>query len=209
MNERSDADISLSDEQYEVLQEIVNIGMGKAGDSLARILKTFVELSIPRIKLVSLDELTGEIKSLVGDKAMVTGVRQAFFSYWRGEALIIYDQNGCNELASLMGYSGDLDNQAEVELLLDVGNVLVGACINGIADQLDVELNFSPPAVISSNVPIERLLNPKKMTWSHTLLLEVNFGLENMRFKSHLLIMMSEETITTLRDDVDKFLEGL
>lgn len=209
MNDTPNIEIGLTEEQSEVLQEIVNIGMGKAGDSLARILKTFVELSIPRIKLISVDTLNQDITKLVGDKAMVTGVRQAFFSYWRGEAIIVYDQNGCNELASLMGYSNDLDNQAEIELLLDVGNVLVGACINGIAEQLGVELNFSPPSVIASNSPIERLFDPQKMTWSHTLLLEVNFGLENMRFKSHLLIMMSEETIDILKQDVDKFLEGL
>ena len=209
MNDTSSVDIGLTEDQYEVLQEVVNIGMGKAGDSLARILKTFVELSIPRIKLINVDSLNDDIATLVGDKAVVTGVRQAFFNYWRGEAIIIYDQNGCNELASLMGYSGDLNNQAEVELLLDVGNVLVGACINGIAEQLGVELNFSPPSVIAANVPIERLMDPGKMTWTHTLLLEVNFGLENMRFKSHLLIMMSEETINTLKQDVDKFLEGL
>ena len=209
MNDASNTDIGLTEEQNEVLQEVVNIGMGKAGDSLARILKTFVELSIPRIKLISVDTLNEDITRLVGDKAMVTGVRQAFFSYWRGEAIIVYDQNGCTELASLMGYNSDLDNQAEVELLLDVGNVLVGACINGIAEQLGVELNFSPPSVIASNSPIERLFDPQKMTWSHTLLLEVNFGLENMRFKSHLLIMMSEDTINTLKNDLDKFLEGL
>ena len=209
MNDEANLDIGLTEEQNEVLQEIVNIGMGKAGDSLARILKTFVELSIPRIKLINIDTLNDDISSLVKNKAIVTGVRQAFFSYWRGEAIIVYDQNGCNELASLMGYASDLNNQAEVELLLDVGNVLVGACMNGIAEQLGVELNFSPPSVIASNVPIENLFDPQKMTWSHTLLLEVNFGLENMRFKSHLLIMMSEETITTLKKDVDKFLEGL
>jgi chemotaxis protein CheC len=183
--------------------------MGLAGDSLARILKTFVELSIPRIRLIEVKDVNTEIEKLVGEKAIVTGVRQAFFSYWRGEAITIYDQNGCNELASLMGYSDDMDKNAEVELLLDVGNVIVGACINGFAEQLDVEVNFGPPSVIATNIPVEQLFNPKKLTWSHSLLLEVNFGLENMRFKSHLMVMMSEETIETLKKDLDAFLEGL
>ncbi len=209
MSTSQSPEIALTEEQHEVLQEMVNIGMGKAGDSLARILKTFVELSIPRIKLLTIESLNQDIIQLVGDKATVTGVRQAFFSYWRGEAIVIYDQNGCNELASLMGYNHDLDRQAEVELLLDVGNVLVGACVNGISEQFGVELNFSPPSVIATNTPIEKLLNSEKMTWSHTLLLEVNFGLENLRFKSHLLIMMSEDTIYTLKQDADNFLEGL
>jgi len=209
MSDPSEQEIDLTDEQKEVLQEIVNIGMGLAGDSLARILKTFVELSIPRISLISVDSLNSEISELVGDKALVTAVRQAFFSYWRGEAIIVYDQNGCNELASLMGYSEDLDKNAEVELLLDVGNVIVGACLNGIAEQLGVDVNFSPPSVVATNIPVDTLFDPKKMNWKHTLLIEVNFGLENMRFKSHLFTMMSEETIMTLKNDLDGFLEDL
>jgi len=209
MNDHTADQIALTEDQNEVLQEIANIGMGQAGDSLARILQTFVELSIPRIKLITADNINDEISRMVGEKAIVTSVRQAFFSHWRGEAIIVYDQNGCNELASLMGYPEDLDKNSEVELLLDVGNALVGACINGIAEQLEIEVNFSPPSVIAANVPIESLFNTKKITWSHTLLLEVNFGLENLRFKSHLLIMMSEETILTLKNDLDAFLEGL
>ena len=208
----SDSDIQevgLSEDQLEALQEIVNIGMGLAGDSLARILKTFVELSIPRIRLIEAKDVNTELEKLVGEKAIVTGVRQAFFSYWRGEAITIYDQNGCNELASLMGYSEDLDKNGEIELLLDVGNVLVGACINGFAEQLNVEVNFGPPSVIASNIPIETLFDIKKLSWTHSLLLEVNFGLENMRFKSHLMVMMSEDTIKTLKKDLDAFLEGL
>lgn len=209
MNEPTQGQVALSEDQSEVLQEIANIGMGQAGDSLARILCTFVELSIPRIKLINVEKINLEIAHMVGEKAIVTSVRQAFFSHWRGEAIIVYDQNGCNELASLMGYSEDLDKNSEVELLLDVGNALVGACINGIAEQLGIELNFSPPSVIATNIPVENLFNTKKLAWSHTLLLEVNFGLENLRFKSHLLIMMSEETILTLKEDLNAFLEGL
>jgi len=209
MNNFADYQVGLTEEQNEVLQEVVNIGMGMAGDSLARILKTFVELSIPRIRLVSVENLNDDIAELVGDKTLITGVRQAFFSYWRGEAITIFDQYGCNELATLMGYSENLDKNSEVELLLDVGNVLVGACLNGIATQLNVEVNFSPPSVIAANIPVERMFNTSQLNWSHTLLFEVNFGLENMRFKSHLLVMMSEETIFTLQNDLDAFLDGL
>ena len=83
MNELSQQEIDLSEDQKEALQELVNIGMGLAGDSLARILKTFVELSIPRISLIKVDELNQEVSRLVGDKALVTAVRQAFFSLAR------------------------------------------------------------------------------------------------------------------------------
>ncbi len=209
----TDEKSSLSDEQADALQEVVNIGMGIAGDSLARILRTFVKLSIPRIRLIHADNVNLEIAKLIGEDTMITGVRQAFFSYWRGEAISVYDQNGCSGMATLMGYpnnsSNNADADADAELLLDVGNVLVGACINGIAKQLNVEVNFGPPSVIASNVPADALFNTEKLSWSHSLLLEVNFNLEALNFKSHLLVMMSEETISILKSDLDQFLEAI
>jgi len=207
MSDQLGGDLTL--DQHEALQEIVNIGMGLAGDSLARILNTFVELSIPRIRLVKAEDLPSAIVNLVSERAEVSAIRQAFFNHWRGEAVAIYDQHGCKDLADLMGYTSEMDNSTETELLLDVGNVLVGACLNGVSEQLNAELSFGAPSVLAQHVPIEELFEKQNFNWSHTLLLEVNFALENRQFKSHLLTMMSEESISTLQLDIDHFLEAL
>ena len=39
--------INLTEEQRDCLQEVTNVAMGQAGDNLARLLDTFVILSIP------------------------------------------------------------------------------------------------------------------------------------------------------------------
>ncbi len=39
-----------SEDQRDCLQEIVNVAMGQAGDSLARLLEVFVTLSVPKIQ---------------------------------------------------------------------------------------------------------------------------------------------------------------
>jgi len=199
----------LTPDQYEALREIVNIGMGLAGDSLARILNTFVELSIPRISLVKADDLPSAIVNLIGERVEVSAIRQAFFNHWRGEAIAIYDQHGCKDLADLMGYTSEMDNSTEIELLLDVGNVLVGACLNGVSEQLGTEINFGAPSILAQHIQIEELFIKQDFNWSHTLLLEVNFALESRQFKSHLLTMVSEESISTLQLDIDNFLEAL
>ena len=198
----------LSADQRDALQEITNVAMGQAGASLAAILNTFVTLSIPRINIVDVAEVADSMNELIGRNAEVTAARQSFNGYLRGEVLVIYGQDGCNDLADLMGYDDELDRAAEQELLLDVSNVLVGACLCGIAEQLRTELSFSAPSLIGEKIPVETLLRPEKLSWSHALLMEVNFRLEERKFTAHLVMLMPEEAIDRMRGVIDAFIES-
>ncbi|MDP2783404.1 MAG: chemotaxis protein CheC [Sulfurimicrobium sp.] len=198
----------LSADQRDALQEITNVAMGQAGASLATTLDTFITLSIPRITIVDVAEVANSMCELIGRNAEVTAARQSFNGYLRGEVLVIYGQDGCNDLADLMGYDDELDRAAEQELLLDVSNVLVGACLCGIAEQLRTELSFSAPSLIGEKMPVDALLRPEKLNWSHALLMEVNFRLEERNFTAHLVMLMPEEAIDRMRGVIDDFIES-
>ncbi len=199
----------LTEDQRDALQEVLNIAMGQAGDSLARILDAFVELSVPRIRVVDVSHVADTVREMVGDRHEVTAVRQSFFDDLRGEALVIFGANGCKDLADLMGYAEELDQQSERELLLDVANVLVGAILNGITETLGTELSYSAPSIMAEKAQVETLINLDQLSWSHALLLEVNYSLENRDFKSHLLLLMAEEAIDALRGAIDQFMESI
>ena len=198
-----------TEDQNDALQEVVNIAMGQAGDSLARILGHFVELSVPRIRLVSVKDVINTVSEMVDNDVEISAVRQAFSHSLRGEAIVIFAQRGADDLADLMGYDADLDHSAEQELLLEVANLLVGAVINGIAETLETDLTFSAPSLMAERTPLDRVLNPEQLSWSHALLMEVNFTVENRDFKCHLLMFMTEEAIDTLRGILDGFMEDL
>lgn len=199
----------LTSDQTDALQEIVNIAMGQAGDRLARTLDVFVELSVPRIRLVHVSEIVKTVYSMVDDREVVTAVRQSFYDNLSGEAIVLFGSSGCLDLAVLMGYASELSASGEQELLLDVGNVLMGACIGGIGAQFEVDLSFSPPSIMAERAALETVLVPENLPWEYSLLVEVNFGLENSDFKSHLLILMAEEGIESLRQSLERFMAAL
>lgn len=207
----------LTEDQRDALQEITNIAMGQAASSLATLLDTFVNLSVPRINVVGVEKVSKSICDLVGRDKEVTAVRQSFQGYLRGEAIVIFGQDGCSELADLMGYDEALDRSAEIELLLDVTNVLVGACLGGIIEQLkgvaksgsSGELSFSAPSLMAEAVPAEEVIDPVKLTWSHALLMEVNFTLEKRNFISHLIMLMPEQAIDKMRGILDEFIASI
>ena len=186
----------LNEDQQEALQEIANIGMGQAGASIAQVLDHFVRLSIPRILFLQQENIAASLRNAVGEN-QISAVRQAFHSSMRGD-----------DLADLMGYEQDLDRAAELELLLDITNILVGACLGGIAEQLREKMRFSPPSLMADRVPIEQLLSVDDVSWNNALLVEVNFSLEQRNFACHLLILMTENEIKSLASALDRFLEN-
>ena len=199
---------TLSQDQRDALQEIANIGMGQAGAQIARILDEFVHLSIPRVMLLSPQEIGESLTKVVGTTC-VSAVRQAFHSkVARGEAIAIFGENRCRDLADLMGYENDIDHAAERELLLDVSNILVGACLGGIAEQLQTQIGFSAPSLLIDSAPLENLLETSEISWDKALLVEVSFRLEHRSFACHLVMLMPDSELTVLAQALDRFLEN-
>jgi chemotaxis protein CheC len=205
-------DLTLTPDQLDALQEVANVGMGRAGAALAGVLDTFVNLSVPRTQVIEVSNLGATLLTMVGGSMEVTAVRQSFRSEIRGEAVVLFGQGGCSALWDLMGYEQADDTSGTGgarEVLLDVGNILVGACLRSVFEQLGHTPTFSPPSLIAEQVPIERLLQPGTLPWEIALLVEVNFGLEARQFVCHLLMLMPEESIQTMKHALDHFLTSL
>lgn len=200
---------SLTPDQTDTLQEVVNVAMGQAGDSLARVMDCFVQLSVPRIKLIDVTNISACISDLINNEVMVTAVRQSFYDDLKGEAIIVFSADGCRDISDLMGYPEDLDPGAEKELLFDISNILVGACLNGVAEQLNSNLSFSAPSLIAENISAKSLFSSDNVQWDYALQVEVNFKLEKRNFISHLVILMAEDAIASLKHSLDVFLEAV
>lgn len=202
-------DSGFTEDQLDALREIVNIAMGRAGDSLARLLDRFIDLPVPEMRFVKAPLVLTALREMVRDHEAITAVRQAFTSIAPGECLVLFGSASFKELAELTGHEGSENQAAEEELLLDVANLLVGACLGGIGDQLGQELSYSPPSLICMRDSIDRVLDPTTLPWSTALLLEVNFRIEDKAFVAHLLIFWPESAIVAVRQHLDTFLAGL
>lgn len=202
---------ALSEDQRDCLQEIVNVAMGQAGDSLARYLETFIQLSVPKIRLVDSSELVPELQKMSEGAEFISAVRQGFFTakgnaQIRGEAIVVFGDESFHELADLLAYDGELSTQDKTELLLEVANILSSACLIGLAEQMDVELGFSPPSVIGQNITIHQVVNADQLNWSRALFVEIKYTLEQRSFNCSLLLMMPGEAIDAVTATLDLLL---
>jgi chemotaxis protein CheY-P-specific phosphatase CheC len=185
-------------DMLDAYQEIANVAMGRAADLLARLLDVFVILPIPNVNMIEVSELRMALDE-VADNDTLSGVCQGFIGAGiAGEALLIFNESSFSDIAALMKYKGDIDEAAQLELLMDVASVLLGACLTGIADQLDISFSQGHPMVIGRHVKVRDLLKYNAAQWQRTLAIEIAYRIENKRINCDVLLLFTEDSLPAL-----------
>lgn len=201
------ADEWLTPQLRDVYQEITNIAMGQAGDFLARLLNVFVKLPIPNVSLFEVSELHMALASVEG-RSSTSAVCQGFIgSGIAGEALLILNDASVREIAGLLQFKGELKPQVELELLMDIANILIGALLKSLANQLDISFSQGHPVVLGQHVPVLDLINTNAKRWKKTLAIEISYGIEHYDISCDLLLLFSEESLKALNYKVEFLLE--
>lgn len=188
-------------------QEIVNVAMGRAGDLLARLLDVFVVLPIPNVNLIEVSELSMALSAVEVNES-TSGICQGFIGAGvSGEALLILNDSSFKDVATLMNYKDVLDENSELELLMDMANVLIGACLSGVSEQLDMNFSQGHPVVLGQHRKISELIATNSTRWRRTLAIEISYNIENYPIKCDLLLLFTEESMKTLNNKIAYLLD--
>ena len=181
---------------FDAFREVVNVAMGRAAALLARLLGVFVQLPVPNVSLFEVGELHMALADAQRGDGL-TAVCQGFIgSGIAGEALLIFHDSEMDDMARLMsGFSSDY---SEIEMLLDLSSVLIGACLNGIAGQIDVQFSQSHPIVLGEHASIEELIKLNRPRWKTTLAVEISYSIEGHHIHFDLLLLFTEDSVALL-----------
>jgi len=200
-------EIFIDPELRDCYQEIANVAMGRAGDLLARLLDVFVLLPIPNVNLIEVSELSMAL-SAVEENESTSGVCQGFIGAGvSGEALLILNDSSFKDVAKLMSYTHKLDESSELELLMDMANVLIGACLSGVSEQLDMSFSQGHPVVLGQHRKISELIATNSTKWKRTLAIEISYSIENYPIKCDLLLLFTEDSMKTLNNKLAYLLD--
>jgi chemotaxis protein CheC len=193
-------------DKEDALREVINLGMGAAGAALAEALGVFVRLSVPAVQSIDGGDVMAFLSAAQwGDRA-VSMSRQAFYGGMSGEALVLFDATGCRQLADLLGHEDDTNRNLAEEVLLELGNVMVGACINGVAERLSEVVSFAPPSLVCEGLPLAEAFAPGIFAGRRTLLVCIDFYIESRQFDSRIAIFIAEKSLARLDVAVEAFL---
>jgi CheY-like chemotaxis protein len=188
-------DVDVRVDARDCYQEIANVAMGRAADLLARLLDAFVIMPIPVVNTLEPTELHMALDH-VGDGHTAVGVCQGFIgSGIAGEALLILNEASLPDIAELMRFRGELDEAAQVELLMDIASTLIGACLKGVADQLDIKFSQGHPQVIGRHIKMGDLVRRNASRWHKTLAIEMACEIRDRNVSCNLLLLFTEDSI--------------
>lgn len=186
-------------------QEIANVAMGRAADTLARLLDVFVLMPVPHVNMIDAADLRMAL-NLIASGDNVSAVCQGFIGAGiSGEALLMFHESSYPDMAELMKHQGEIDDQTQLELLMDMSNILIGAVLKGLAEQLDMNFSQGHPVVLGRHLQVSDLLRGNALKWRQALAIEMGVRIENRNIACELLLLITEDSTAAL----DKCLQCL
>lgn len=202
----------LGNEERDILQEIMNIGFGSAAADLSGVIDVHVQLSVPMVKIIAAAELAGYVRREIPGAHEITVIEQNFWSKFKGMALLAFTAGAGK---ALLGLLGDLDEQAfesdpmqtlEKETLMEVGNILVGACVGKVAELLGDVVTYSPPRTFIGTMPDTNLSRTMLDSRNYVIVLQTLFHFGNQDVQGHLFLVASQESVEWLRKALQTFM---
>lgn len=191
----------------DIYMEVSNVSIGRAADALARHFDVFVELPLPNVNIFEVSELHMALRDLA-ENSHVSGVCQGFSGEGiAGEALVLLSDSSVSDLKKLMKVPADSEDLEELELLMDVSNILVGAFLNGLGEQAEVRFFQSSPVLLGQHIPIESVIESTMGSFSKTMTFEVSYNIEGTSIRCDLLFMFVDESLPLLDKKLSYLME--
>lgn len=180
----------------DAFRETINVAMGRAAALLARVLGVFVQLPVPNVNMLEVGELHMALADAQGSDRL-TAVCQGYIGGGiAGEALLLFHDSEIADMAQLMKVRDN--DYSEMEMLLDLSSILIGACLSGIAEQIDIDFSQGHPQVLGAHSGIEELIRINQQRWKKTLAVEISYSLEGHNIHFDLLMLFTEDSVERL-----------
>ncbi|MGE8500196.1 MAG: response regulator [Pseudomonas sp.] len=185
----------------DALREVSNVAMGRAAALLAKVLGVFVQLPVPQVNIFEVSELHMTLVDAQRGERL-SAVCQGFIGdAIAGEALLLFHDSEVADMARLLKWQPKDDTQTS-EMLLDLSSILIGACLSGIAEQIDVRFSQGHPTLLGQHAALEQLIQLNRQRWKKTLAVEISYSLEEHDIHFDLLLLFTEDSIKRLNDKI-------
>lgn len=190
----------------DALREVSNVAMGRAAALLAKVLGVFVQLPVPQVNIFEVSELHMTLLDAQRGERF-SAICQGFIGEAiAGEALLLFHDSEVDDMARLLGWQPENEAQTS-EMLLDLASILIGACLAGIAEQLDLRFSQGHPQLLGQHASLDQLIQINRQRWRKTLAVEISYSLEGHAIHFDLLLLFTEDSIKRLTGKIGYLME--
>jgi chemotaxis protein CheC len=197
----------LTSVQEDALVELLNIGFGRAAASLSQLTGHRVVLEVPHVSIHAVGEIAGALEPII--QSDVASVHQIFSGTVAGDALLILDQSGASILKELLTNEPALPLSIDAsarEVITEVGNILLNACLGTFGNLLKVQVSFSVPQIsLESVAAILATLKVDQQGVRYALVVHAGFKLRDAEVRGYLVIVLSVASLDRLIRAVEEW----
>lgn len=204
---------SLSALEQDALQEIMNIGFGQAAADLADIINLHVILSVPHIAVMKTDAVLDYMRTEIPETTDMSMITQFFSGRFNGASFLVFPRGEGRKLLQifdgelqLLGESYDIDI-LEKETLVEIGNIIIGACVGKIAEMLGDVVGYAPPRFYSHDQIHETLDEILNQDSAFAILFKTVFNFEHQNVSGYLFLVCQHSILPWIKQAIAEFLE--
>ena len=198
----------LTEQQSDALGEFINIAFSRTASSLSEITGQRVLLDVPQVEIRPIEDVAPNlVRFLPGD---VASIHQPFDGAIAGDAFLILNYEGAVRLTDLLTEGPSvrqpqLDESAR-EVLTEVGNILLNACLGMFGNVLNVRVNFSVPNLHLES--LEELIDSVKKGrdgLSYAIIVYTSFRIRESAVTGYLVLVLSIVSLTRLIEEIEQW----
>ena len=138
----------VSENYFDVLKEIGNIGAGNAMTALSQMLQCKVDMKVPQVKLLDFSEVGA---MMGGEEQIMVGVFLGVEGDITGSMMFLVEVESAKHLINklMMGMASDSEELSDIEMsaMQEVGNIITGAYLNSLSTLTNLKIYPTPPSL--------------------------------------------------------------
>ncbi len=211
MLEAKTYEVNFSKDEKEILQEVMNISFGTVAAELAEVIDTLIVLSVPKVTIVSGKDFPNYLSNKLKLSPPFDIIEQSFSGKLKGHSLLIFPSGSEKKLVTMFGDQHDVAeeqiSQLEKETLIEIGNILSGACVGRLLEQLNETVYFTLPRLIMATTPSwkteQNLVDPDGIF----ILVKTEFKFASNDIDGYIFLITSQESFVWLKQALHGFME--
>lgn len=201
--------MELTDRQSDAISELINIAFARTGAALSELTGHRVILNAPEVSVHPTTELPGALAKFIPGE--IASIHQVFGGPVAGDALLLLNHDGAVQLTDLLTDesvpSSRLDESAR-EVLTEVGNILLNACLGMFGNLLDVHVSFSVPRLhLETLDELLASLNTGGGEPQYALVVYTAFQIRDSAVRGFLVMVLSVTSLDRLIHEVEAWEE--
>lgn len=196
----------MTQQQYDTLSELVNVGIGRAAGMLNIMLDQYVRLMVPHVNVFELADFQQEMRALGQDH--VSAVRLSFRGPFSGTTSLVFPPDSAVKLVDVISgevrLNSDMDS-VRIGTLSEIGNIVINGVMGSVANMLAQPLDYTVPTYIENSMDI--LLNTHQATQTMdptVILAQARFEVESLQVHGSVLIWFELGSFDALLAAIDR-----